>query len=141
MIPNVCMKWCERQAGCKWCDKPIEAGTEIVTVFYWNKGADGRKWNTTQYFHPNCWIEQGLDYLRMNPYIPHVRKPRMSLTEEERKRRCMLLRRKSAIDQRKKKLKPDNPNRMLIEARIDGKIAELMIEILPIGGIPKKWLD
>lgn len=141
MIPNVCMKWCERQALCKWCNKPIEAGKSMVAVFYWNKGTDGRRWNTKQYFHPQCWIEQGLDYLKMNPYVPYIRKPRLALNDEDRKLRYMLLRRKSAIDQRRKKLKPDNPDRILIEARLDGKVAELMIQMMTLGGIPKKWLD
>ena len=135
------MKWCERQAGCKWCDKPIEAGNPMVAVFYWNKGADGRRWNTKQYYHPNCWIEQGLDYLKMNPYVPYVRKQRLVLNDEDRKLRYMLLRRKSALDQRRRNLKSDYPEKVLIEARLDGKVAELMIQMITVGGIPKKWLE
>lgn len=142
MIPNVCMSWCRRRALCKWCGKHIEAGTEMVSVFYWNKGdKETRWWNTKQYFHPQCWIEQGLDYLKMNPYVAYRRGPKVKLTKKRHARRLILLNRKAALDQRKRNLKSEYPDRALIEARMDRQIVEIMLEMTKVGGIPPKWLD
>ena len=146
-IPNVCINWCHHTAKCRWCEQPIKPGIGMVTVFFWNKRkeADNRKWNITHYYHPECWLEQGLDYLRKNPYVPHTRwdlttKKDSPLTDEQRKYRYILLRRKAALDQRLRNLKPDNPDRTLYEARIGASIANIMVEILEYGGVPKKWL-
>jgi len=142
MIPNVCMAWCQRKAMCKWCNKPIEAGNPIVTVFYWRKGVEGnRKLNLKFYYHPQCWVDQGTDYLKMNPYVPHKRSRKLPLTKEDTERRVTLLRRKASLDQRKRNLKANFPDRVLAEARIDSHIAEIMVEIVSVGGIPKRWLE
>jgi len=139
-IPNVTMTHCQRQAQCDWCPDQIEPGTPLVTVFFWNKGTpDHKGFNTKKYYHPNCWVAQGLDYLTLNPYVPYIRRYKLELTKEQSKLRYSILHRKSALDQRLRKLE-DNPN-PLTEAKLNQKIAELMIEIAPIGGIPKKWLN
>jgi len=140
-IPNVCINWCKRKATCKWCEQLIEAGGPMVTVFFWNKGADGHRWNVKLYYHPQCWVKQGLDYLKMNPYVPYVRKRKLELSKEDSKYRYILLRRKAALDQRKRNLKTEFPDRVLMEARIDAKIAGIMIEIVKVGGVPKKWAN
>ena len=137
--PNVSMSWCNRTAKCEWCPGEIVAGEPIVKVFYWNKGTESHKgFNTKRYYHPQCWIDQGIDYLKRNPYVPYLRKPKMELSEEQSKRRYQLLRQKAAIEQRIRKL-GDTPN-ILAEARLREKITNIMLEIAEIGGIPKKWL-
>ena len=139
-IPNVTMTHCQHKAQCEWCPETIECGTPIVTVFFWNRGTpDHKGFNIKKYYHPNCWVAQGLDYLKMNPYVPYIRKKKLELTPAQSKQRYSVLRRKAAIDQRKRKL--DGTNNVVAEAILNTKIAELMIEIAPIGGIPKKWLN
>ncbi len=139
-IPNVTMTWCQRVAKCEWCPGSIEAGVPLVTVFFWNKGSPEHKgFNVKKYYHPNCWVEQGLDYLKKNPYVPYLRKKKLELTLEESKQRYVILKRKSAIDQRKRKLE-DMPGSAIALVILDQKITELMLEIAPIGGIPKRWL-
>jgi len=139
-IPNVTMTHCQRKAQCEWCPDTIEAGTPIVTVFFWNRGGpDHKGFNVKKYYHPDCWVAQGLDYLKRNPYVPYIRKKKLKLTPAQSKQRYSILRRKAAIDQRKRKL--DGTNNVVVEALLNTKIAELMIEIAPIGGIPKKWLN
>ena len=141
-IPNVYMTWCQRKAICKWCEFAIEAGTPMVTVFFWHKGdEDHRQWNKKLYYHPQCWVGQGLDYLKMNPYVPYVRKPKAKLSEEQRKQRAALLNRKCSLEQRRRNVKSGYPDRLLVEARLDRQIAELMMEMIPVGGIPKRWLE
>lgn len=143
MIPNVCMVWCQKKAICGHCEKEIEVGAPMVTVFFWNKGNDNRRWNVKKYYHPNCWIEQGLDYLKMNPYVPYRRggNNKFDLTPEQKEKRKSILRKKASLEQRRRKLKSDYPDRILIEARIDSQIADLAVEIGGIGGIPKRWLN
>ncbi len=141
MITNVRMSWCQRRAKCSFCPDPIEAGTPIVTVTFWKKGDDDRKWNIKNYYHPDHWVAQGLDYLKQNPYIPYQRHKETTLTKEQKSQRTQLLRRKSSIEQRRRNLKPDNPNHSLIVARMDRQIAEMMVEMTKIGGIPSKWLS
>jgi len=113
----------------------------MVTVFFWNKGGpDHKGFNIKKYYHPKCWLEQGLDYLKMNPYIPYRRKPKLELTPEQSQQRYKLLRRKASIEQRRRRLDGNNPDRWLSEALLDVQITDLMIEIAPLGGIPDKWL-
>ena len=141
-IPNVTMTHCQRRAKCEWCPEYVEAGEPLVTVFFWNKGTEEHKgFNVKRYYHPDCWVAQGLDYLKRNPYVPYIRKKKLELTAEQSKQRYSILRRKAAIDQRKRNLNGDFPDKELEEARLNVKITELMLEIAPIGGIPKKWLN
>ena len=139
-IPNVTMTWCQHKAKCTECPGTIETGTPMVTVFFWNRGTEEHKgYNVKKYYHPNCWIAQGLDYLKKNPYIPYIRKKRLELTPEQSKQRYILLNRKAAIDQRIRSLE-ETPDR-IAGARLNMEIAKLMVEIAPIGGIPQRWLE
>ena len=141
-IPNVTMTWCQRQAKCYYCEDLVEAGTPLVTVSFWNKGSEEHKgFNTKQYYHPQCWVKQGLDYLERNPYVPYKRGKVLNITPEQKVRRNILLRRKCSLDQRKRNLRSDYPDKLLVEARIDRKIVDLMLEIASVGGIPKRWLE
>lgn len=139
-IPNVTITWCQRTAKCAWCPDHINAGAPLVTVFWWSRGSpDHKGYNVKKYYHPNCWVAQGLDYLKMNPYVPYIRKKKLELSPEQSKQRYSILKRKAAIDQRKRGLE-GRPDRVAAEALLNMKIAELMIEIASVGGIPKKWL-
>jgi len=140
-IPNVTMNHCQRKALCLWCNHHVEAGEPMVTVFFWNRGTPSHKgFNVKRYYHPQCWVEQGLDYLKRNPYVPYQRKKKLELTREQSKQRYSLLKSKASIDQRKRNL-ANEPNNEVAMVALNIKIAGLMIEIAPIGGIPKKWLD
>lgn len=141
-IPNVTMRWSRKSAICRWCDKPVEVSTPMVVVFFWNKGGEGRRsFNVKHYYHPQCWVEQGLDYLRMNPYIPHKRGPKPKLGAEDRRKRFLLVRRKNALEQRKRKLKAEYPDRVLLEAKIDEQIMDIVLEVIKLGGVPKTWVE
>ena len=141
MIPNVTINWCQRQAQCKWCPDQIEAGSPMVSVFFWRKGEDNRKLNIKMYYHPQCWVSQGLDYLKMNPYVPYERHKRTELTPEQRQLRLKLLRDKGRLDQRRKELKSTGQKRVVREAAIDTKIARLIVQMIEVGGVPKRWLE
>ena len=145
MIPNVLMRWCPKEAKCEWCEQPILCAEPEVVVFFWNKGSDNRRFNVKQYYHPQCWVAQGLDYLNRNPYVASTngsrgRKP-LSLTPEESRQRFLLVRRFHALEQRKQKLKTPYPDRLLLESRINKQMVDIMVELIPIGGIPTNWVE
>ncbi len=139
-IPNVTFRWCQKQAECKWCEKPIEAATAMVAVFFWNKGDDGRKWNNQYCYHPECWIAQGYDYLERNPFVPsYTGKAKMQLTEEERRQRFLAVRRYNALLQRLNKL--DESSEPIKYLELECQMLDVVIEMNNLGGrIPKKWL-
>lgn len=143
-IPNVTMSWAQHRALCDWCSKPVNSGEEIIKVFFWNAGnPDGKRfYNIKKYYHPDCWMEQGREYLRTHPYISsHKGKDRMEITDEQRAQRNKILKRKAALELRKRNITPDNPRAKVIEAGIDRQISELVVEIALLGGIPTKWIE
>lgn len=141
MIPNVCMSWCQREAQCGWCPEPIKVATPMVTVFYWNKGADGRKWNVQKCYHPQCWVDQGLDYLKRNPYVSTTGRPTLQLSEKEKRQRYLLLRKKTYIDARRRKLLEEDPADKVSLSQLDVEFAEICLLIAQVGGVPPKWLE
>jgi len=141
-IPNVTMRWCRKQATCRWCNKPIEIGTPIVAVLFWNKGnPDSRRWNVQICYHPQCWVDQGLDYLNRNPFVPHRRGVKSKLSEEDRKKRYLLVRRFHALEQRKKNSKLDYPDNLLMDSRLTKQMTDIMLDMAKVGGIPKSWVE
>ena len=99
-VPNVTMGWCERRTKCEYCPEHIEKGTPGVRVFFWNKGGpDHKGFNVKKYYHPECWVAQGMDYLKMNPYVPKSKKPTLALSPEQRKRRKQLINQKASLEQ------------------------------------------
>lgn len=116
----------------------------MVTVFFWNKGnQDGRRgFNTKKYFHPDCWVEQGMDYLKRNPFVSSHKGPKfLPITEEQRKQRVRILKRKSSLDQRIRELDLEDKHYGIKTARIQTRVAELIVEIAPLGGVPLSWVQ
>lgn len=135
---------CQRKAKCKWCEQPIEKATPMVITRLWRKGDENsRRWNITNYYHPNCYLAQGMDYLETHPYSPRGNRgrPKIQLSEEDKRKRYLLLRRKAALEQRKRKLKTSYPDNALMIARIDTQIIEICMEITLVGGVPKGWVE
>lgn len=146
---DVWFTWCKRTARCSWCDSPIKVSEEMIVKKYWRKGIeDNRKWNIKFYYHPDCYIAEGRDYLRRNPYSACIAgvsrgRPALRLTPEAKRERDLILRRKAALEQRRKIIRQGDghiADKALQEAKIDEKIAELMGEIMKVGGIPPSWL-
>lgn len=141
-IPNVTMRWCRKKATCKWCGKPIEVGTPMVVVFFWNKGnKDSRRWNITQYYQPQCWVEQGLDYLNKNPFVPHKRGRVRVLSDKDARKRYLLVRKFHALEQRRKNIKVPYPDNLLAETKLTKQMADIMLDVANLGGVPKSWAE
>lgn len=141
-IPNVTMRWCVRKSTCKWCEQPIDNGTPVVTVFFWNRGNENsRKWNNTYSYHPECWIKQGLDYLERNPYIPQHRNKQPNLTVEDKRKRFLLIRKFNSLVQRKKHNYHNYPDTVLDDIKLTQKQVDIMLEVAVLGGVPKGWAE
>jgi hypothetical protein len=113
-------------------------------VFYWNKGSDGRRFNTKQYFHPQHWLDKGMDYLRMNPYTAGNRrgpKPRLTLTYEQKAERLRLLRTKATLEQRKRQLDISRPDYLAAVTALEIKVLDTIQAIAPLGGVPPSWME
>lgn len=112
-----------------------------MLVFFWNKGTDGRRWNTKHYYHPNCWVAQGLDYLKLNPYVSTGKRgqPKLQLTEEDRRTRYLLLRRKATLDIRLRDARLHGLTERV--ADLTAKSFDLLLQIAKVGGIPKRWAE
>ena len=113
----------------------------MVAVYFWNKGSDNRRWNTQICYHPDCWVGQGLDYLKRNPYVPVRVRDKLKLSVEDKRKRFLLVRRFHALEQRKSKVKADYPDKLLVEVRLTKQMADIMLDVARIGGIPKSWAE
>jgi len=135
-MADVWMKYCTRQARCKWCEEPILNGSPMVMVKIW-KGKEGieRKYTITLRFHPDCWIKQAMANLDKEP--PPTRK--LPLSEEDSKTRKRLIR-KYATTKHRLKVALDGGN--YTGYRIDKlmcKLWDIRNQIELVGGVPKEW--
>ena len=140
-IPNVSMRWCQKQAKCQWCEAMIEPGQAMVVMFYWNKGSNNRRWNVQKCYHPECWLKQGYDYLERNPYVPvqiNNGRPRLELSEQDKRQRYLILRRYHSLVQRLNRC--NNGSDLIKSLELECQMADLILEIAKVGGVPKKWL-
>ena len=104
---------------------------------------DTHKYTSIRHYHPQCWLDDAMDYLSRNPYTPHGNRgrPTKDLTPEQRVRRTKLLMAKAALEQQKRKVSSPEPHRTAILARIDSKMCGIMLEVAQVGGIPKSWIQ
>jgi len=137
---NVVMRWCSRRAKCRWCPDHIEKGQPMVSVVFWNKGDETKRtWNSYFKYHPQCFVDQGLDYLKRNPYSAPKRGRRSKLSETDRRRRFLLVRKFHALEQRKHKIVASYPDRVLVENRLEKQMIDIMLDVSKLGGVPKSW--
>jgi len=114
----------------------------MVIAKYWNKGNEERRgWNILKFYHPQCWVESGLNYLRMNPYQPRGAKrgPKPKLPPAESRERHLLIRRWHKIGQMRKELDMNYPDRVLRELVLDERAAEIEARLEKLGGVPSGW--
>ncbi len=137
MIPQVSMSWASKVTKCRYnCDKAIETATPVITVFFRNKD---KTWTAKHGYHPACWIQNGLDHLKNNPFVMIPEKP--ILSDEDKKTRHQIIRKHASLKQRIGKLDNDNPKYHILVAKIEAQIAQLMVNIMSLGGVPTKWLN
>jgi len=137
---DVWMTWCRRKAVCKYCGEDIVKATPIVKC----KSVRGNttKLTTMMYFHPKCWVENGMDYLEKNPYTSGMRgRKRLELSDEDRRARYLLLRKYAGLKQRLGNIVTKFPDNLEPTLRIEEQMRQIMVDISVVGGIPPKWLE
>jgi hypothetical protein len=131
---DVWMTWNKRIAKCKYCEKEILVSTPMVV-------GQTKKGNRTyrMYFHPQCWVDNGMVYLNNNPYTSGCRgRKKLPLSPDDSRKRFLLIRRYNTLKSRKKNLKRF-PDDILESIRLEDKMRGIMVEMENIGGIPSKW--
>ena len=133
---DIWMAWNKREAKCYYCEKEIKVATPVVI------GQTKRKNRTYRtYFHPQCWIDNGMAYLNNNPYTPGVRgRKRLSLTPKDARSRFLLIRRYNTLKSRKAKL-TIFPDSILESMNLERRMAKIVKDMEKLGGIPPKWLE
>jgi len=112
----------------------------MVVGKIWRKGDNSsRKFNIKLYWHPECWIKSGMDYLNQHPYShgKHATK-RLGLSPENLIKRNKLLRRYGSAKARLVKL-GNSADNILRVFRLEAKMRDIAAEISEMGGVPKGW--
>ena len=136
---QVWFNWCQKRAKCSRCLQYIEAGEQIVYA----------KLPTQPYprvlrRHIHCFIADNVDWLQRNPYYHHAGtgRPKLELSAVDRSMRRKLLVKgaNTRLDMRvcSRKL-PDTEAQLRID-RLSTKLALLAVELMEVGGVPKKFM-
>jgi len=92
------------------------------------------------YFHPQCWVDNGMAYLNNNPYTPGIRgRKKLPMSSEDARKRYLLIRRYNRFKQRKNGLKKF-PDDILESIRLESEMDKIAEEMRDIGGTPAKWI-
>ena len=135
---DIWVSWAKRKATCHYCSKPILARTPIIKGKMWKKMATATKWSIMFYWHPECWLNQAYAYLEQHPFIPKRGRAKLVLDKDAKTKRLKLLRERARLIYRLKDIMLYG-NNSDIEERILSRLLELVVEIEPLGGVPKSW--
>jgi len=132
---NVWMRWSKKQSRCRYCNDAIETATPTVVCRYWS---NHKCYNI--FYHPQCWVNYGMDYLLKNPYEakPRGRKA-IKLNPEDSRQRFLLLRRYSTTKHRLDKVRLESPEKAMYVLRLEKRLEGIVNETEKVGGIPTRW--
>jgi len=123
------------------------------------EGGDARRWVIHFRWHAqkapevlglypvNCWMQEGLEYLKAHPYEETRGRKQLPLAKEQKEARLKILRQRArlvqklktlmeAYDQEEAHLSQEDLNYMI---RVGSQIEELKERIEPLGGVPPSW--
>lgn len=146
---------------CSYCGEPIYPGEVMVAGRIW-KTKDGktRRWVKNLRWHGQkrpsnlseeeashpvcCWLEAGLEYLRLHPQEETRGRKQLQLTPKEKTERLKILRQRARLVQKLKTLM-EIPLENQSEAdlgeiiKIGSQIEGLKERIVMVGGQPPNW--
>ncbi len=128
---------------CSYCPVPIEVG-EPVVVGRLPVNNNGKFFYARKRWHPNCFVEQGLQWLSLHPGEPVTKGRPKSVTAtlpvDDKLARLSLLRRHATTSQRlRREMEKEWPNYEVI-TRLTERLDKLRLEVELVGGAPKSWL-
>lgn len=136
---DVWISWTRKESTCKYCSKPIKLKSMSLTAKLWRKGFGALPWSKTMHFHIACWVQQGIDYLNLHPYVPRGNRGRKRLEVDSPTRAARLkLQRKRAdlIFRIQKHI--DNGDGWRVE-KLALQVEGLREEMEKLGGVPESW--
>jgi len=92
------------------------------------------KWTLNFYWHPNCWVEQGIAEMEKRPVIESRGRKSLPITNEQQEKRLGVLKRRGSVIQRLKR--ETDPVKTL---HLGEMLEDLKEEIKPLGGVPIGW--
>ena len=131
---DIWISWCHRRTKCDWCEESITMGNPVARGKWWKKG----QWSKRYYWHPECWVKQGLAALDKSPF-DNRHKVRSVLSPEQSKRRSLLLREWADKKHRLLRAAEVGSNKA-IESLIN-RMCIIYADMLSVGGVPKSWTD
>jgi len=131
-----------RQKGkCAFCPNEItKGGYSVVCRSYKYRGEGKAKWTFQRRFHPQCWIDQGIQELESRGFSETRGRPRLA-SDEVTEKRQKILRRRAAVLQRirKEMARPAKERSMDRIVHLGEMLNSLAEEIEPLGGVPESW--
>ena len=138
---KVFMAHCRKETKCSFCEQLIPVAEPMVVGRAAMKKREG--WSVVLHWHPQCWIDQGMQYLEAHPYVSAQKgKKKLDLSLEDRKNRFRIQRNRASVIQKLKAImnKEELGERDLDRiVKFSERLDELKAEIEPFGGVPKKW--
>ena len=139
MLAQVWVAWCKKKSICKTCNELILSGLPMVYVRIRDTN---RPYPYTMRKHLHCWLADAIDWLEKNPYT-RVNSPgrkRLQLSDEDRKIRLKLLRRRALLVFRQRVLAYNNPKLAADKiGKMQEKVDIIVKDICKVGGVPKSW--
>ncbi len=138
-MADVWIRECRRTAKCSHCKQQIQNHEYEVIVKIWKRGSEVKRFVTVLFFHPQCWIEQGIEAAKKRPAVENRGRHRTAMLDEVREKRIKILRRRASIVQRIRYAMDSTPPNFDKVSYLGEKLGELVDEIRPLGGVPESW--
>jgi hypothetical protein len=105
----------------------------------WRRHGIVNKWSFMYYWHPQCWIDEGMVHLMKVPYSSSKtgRKPN-DISYNDKIERNKILRRHAAFIQRIRLAMDEGKVDKVL--RLYASMEKLKAEIMQYGGVPEKWI-
>lgn len=138
ILPKITWTYARRRARCRWCGGDVTVGSPMIRITWWDAK---RGWSRRKIYHKECYITSICDYFDNHPYVAVVPsnagrgRPKLDITDEQRSRRGRLLKLYHYHRERKKRLAWDDPQLEGIHTRMRA----IAIEMMKLGGIPRRW--
>jgi hypothetical protein len=131
-------KWLNRQAKCQWDSDMMDKGSPVVV----GSLRTNRGYYIRMYWHPECYLKQGMDYLESIPYEPTTRspgpgRPAIDLSHTDRLKRRALIVKFSRLRDRREEVAELGLLWML--DKLDKTAWVIMAEMKTLGGVPTSW--
>lgn len=100
-----------------------------------------KRWCKHLYWHPSCYLAQGIDWVEKHPKPETRGRKRLGLADPVKKYRLSVMRRRAAVVQRIR-AETEKPAEQQCTERLvhlGSMLNQLEVEMETCGGVPKSW--